>query len=125
MKLEAIENAPTFAEKWGEKSSPYVLPNEETITDKCNKLCYLTIKGQEHSITNTNPNIITIVQKPTKEVFAGFELFFIFEKYGLLKWRFRTVDIDGNEEIHKIGRYSTVKEYTQTYLDKYNKFKNK
>lgn len=123
MSLEALEDAPTFAEKWADESSPYELPNGEQLTNKCSKYCYLTVKGQEHSIENTNQNIITLLRKPTQEVFAGFNLFYVFEKIGLLKWQFRTIDIDGTEEIHKIGRYTQVQQYTQDYLNRYNSFK--
>lgn len=124
MTLEALENAPTFAEKWQDLSPPYELPNGEILTAKSRPYNYFTVRGQEHSITNDIPNIITLLRKPTKEVFAGYELFFIFEKVGVLKWRFRTIDIDGTEEVHKTGRYTTVRDYTQDYLERYANFHN-
>lgn len=122
MTLEALENAPTFAEEWQNKSPPYELPNGEVITQRSKPYNYFTVRGQEHSITNEIPNIITLHRKPTKELFAGYELFFIFEKIGLINWRFRTIDIDGKEETHKIGRYTAVREYTQDYLEQYANF---
>lgn len=117
MSLEALEHAPEFADKWGQKDPPYELPNGEQVT-KQHSACF-TVIGDEESIQLNNNDIVTLLQTATKEVFAGYDLFFIFEKIGVINWRFRTVDIDGNEEIHFSGRYSTVRENAQEYLNKY------
>lgn len=121
MTLDAITHAEDFVSKWEAESPPYELPNGEVInTERETPLCF-TIKGQECSLDADIKNVVTLVRKPTQEVFAGYDLFFIFEKIGVLRWQFRTVDIDGAEEIHYRGRYTQTKQNAQEYLDKYRK----
>lgn len=120
MTLEAVENAPAFAETWNAQQPPYELPNGEQIDAK--DCPHLTIRGQKQSINPEAENIITLIRSPTREVFVGFDLFFIFEKTGLLTWQFRTIDIDGREETHIKGRYKQVQTYTQNYINKYIDF---
>jgi len=120
MTIEAVENAPSFAKTWVSQQPPYTLPNGETIDEKPPP--YLTIKGQETSLQSNSENIVPLIRSPTREVLIGFELFFIFEKTGIFTWQFRTIDIDGTEEIHTHGRYSSVKNTAQAYLNKYKAF---
>lgn len=120
MTLEAVENAPSFAESWNTQQSPYKLPNGETIDEKSSP--HITIRGQETSLQSTSENIINLIRSPTREVFVGFDLFFVFEKIGFFTWQFRTIDIDGTEETHKKSRYTVVKNTAQEYLDRYRPF---